>query len=172
MNNRQSLYLLWATILNQSQSAETVLKNTFELLKRLNLLSNFVKEYENLNYENIEKGIATKPCLHRVPRNMSINIWDSICTINEKYNGNPKEVFVESNGNGDIKSRLMEFRGIGEHKADTAIIILKIFEGNKGLNSVFDAKCTELFKTIGQEMQFLDKLGDVELDYLSSKTTY
>lgn len=172
MNNRQSLYLLWATILNQSQSAETVLKNTFELLKRLNLLSNFVKEYENLNYENIEKGIATKPCLHRFPRNMSINIWDSICTINEKYNGNPKEVFVESNGNGDIKSRLMEFRGIGEHKADTAIIILKIFEGNKGLNSVFDAKCTELFKTIGQEMQFLDKLGDVELDYLSSKTTY
>lgn len=165
MNNRQSLYLLWATILNQSQSAETVLKNTFELLKRLNLLSNFVKEYENLNYENIEKGIATKPCLHRFPRNMSINIWDSICTINEKYNGNPKEVFVESNGNGDIKSRLMEFRGIGEHKADTAIIIFKIFEGNKGLNSVFDAKCTELFKTIGQEMQFLDKLGDVELDY-------
>ena len=165
MNNRQSLYLLWETILNQSQSAETVLKNTFELLKRLNLLSNFVKEYENLNYENIEKGIATKPCLHRFPRNMSINIWDSICTINEKYNGNPKEVFVESNGNGDIKSRLMEFRGIGEHKADTAIIILKIFEGNKGLNSVFDAKCTELFKTIGQEMQFLDKLGDVELDY-------
>ena len=165
MNNRQSLYLLWATILNQSQSAETVLKNTFELLKRLNLLSNFVKEYENLNYENIEKGIATKPCLHRFPRNMSINIWDSICTINEKYNGNPKEVFVESNGNGDIKSRLMEFRGIGEHKADTAIIILKIFEGNKGLNSAFDAKCTELFKTIGQEMQFLDKLGDVELDY-------
>lgn len=165
MNNRQSLYLLWATILNQSQSAETVLKNTFELLKRLNLLSNFVKEYENLNYENIEKGIATKPCLHRFPRNMSINIWDSICTINEKYNGNPKEVFVESNGNGDIKSRLMEFRGIGEHKADTAIIILKIFEGNKWLNSVFDAKCTELFKTIGQEMQFLDKLGDVELDY-------
>lgn len=55
MNNRQSLYLLWATILNQSQSAETVLKNTFELFKRLNLLSNFDKEYKNLNYENIEK---------------------------------------------------------------------------------------------------------------------
>lgn len=33
MNNKQSLYLLWATILNQSQSAEIVLKNTFELFK-------------------------------------------------------------------------------------------------------------------------------------------
>lgn len=79
MNNRQSLYLLWATILNQSQSAEKVLKNTFELFKRLNLLSNFDKEYKNINYENIEKGMSTKPCLHRFPRNMSVNIWDSVC---------------------------------------------------------------------------------------------
>ena len=165
MNNRQSLYLLWATILNQSQSAEIVLKNTFELFKRLNLLSNFDKEYKNINYENIEKGMTTKPCLHRFPRNMSVNIWDSVCMINEKYKGNPKEVFAKSKGDVDIKTRLMEFRGIGEHKADTAIIILKIFEGNKGLNSVFDAKCTELYKTIGQEIQILDKLGDVELDY-------
>ena len=28
MNNKQSLYLLWATILNQSQDAEQVLNNT------------------------------------------------------------------------------------------------------------------------------------------------
>ena len=165
MNNRQSLYLLWATILNQSQSAETVLKNTFELFKRLNLLSNFDKEYKNLSYENIEKVMFIKPCLHRFPRNMSINIWDSTCMINEKYKGNPKEVFVKSNLNGDLKSRLMEFRGIGEHKADTAIIILKIFEGDKGLNNVIDAKCTELYKTISQEIEFLDKLGDVESNY-------
>lgn len=55
MNNNQSLYLLWATILNQSQSAETVLENTFELFKRLNLLSDFDKEYKTLDYEKIEK---------------------------------------------------------------------------------------------------------------------
>lgn len=165
MNNRQSLYLLWATILNQSQSAETVLKNTFELFKRLNLFSDFDKGYKNLNYENIEKGVTIKPCLHRFPKNMSINIWDSVCTINEKYKGNPKEVFDVSDGCDEVKSRLMEFRGIGEHKADTAIIILKIYNENKGLNSVFDAKCTELYKTIVQEIQILDMLGDVELDY-------
>ena len=165
MNNRQSLYLLWATILNQSQSAETVLKNTFELFKRLDLISDFDKGYRNLNYEHIETCIATKPCLHRFPRNMSINIWDSICMINEKYHGNPKDVFVKSNKNSDIKSNLMEFRGIGEHKADTAMTILKIYEGKRELNSVFNAKCTELYKTIGQEMEILETLGDVELDY-------
>ena len=59
----------------------------------------------------------------------------------------------------------MEFRGIGEHKADTAIIILKIYEENKGFNSVFDAKCVELYKTIWQVIQILDELGDVDLDY-------
>ena len=165
MNNKQSLYLLWATILNQSQSAEIVLKNTLELFKRLNLLSNFDEEYKNLDYENIETSITTKPCLHRFPRNMSVNIWDSVYIINEKYKGHPKEVFAKSNGSDDIKSRLMEFRGIGEHKADTAIIILKTYEENKGLSSVFNAKCMGLYRTIWQEMQILDKLGDVELDY-------
>ena len=165
MNNRQLLYLLWATILNQSQSAEIVLKNTYELFKRLNLLSDFDKGYKNLDYENIEKSITAKPCLHRFPRNMSINIWDSVCTINEKYKGNPKEVFELSNGSDYVKSKLMEFRGIGEHKADTAIIIFKIYNENKELNSVFDAKCTELYKTIWQEIQILDELGDIEVNY-------
>lgn len=129
------------------------------------MLSNFDKGYKNLNYKNIEKGITTKPCLHRFPRNMSMNIWDSVYIINEKYKGNPKEVFTKPNGSDDIKSRLLEFRGIGEHKADTAIIILKIYEENKGINSVFDAKCMELYKTIWQEIQILDELGDVDLDY-------
>ncbi len=165
MNNRQSLYLLWATILNQSQSAETVLENTFELFRRLNLFSNFDKEYKNLDYEKIEKNIATKPCLHRFPKNMSINIWYSVCTINEKYKGSPKEIFRNINEVNILKNRLMEFRGIGEHKADTAIIIFKTYTGNNDLNDVFNAKCRELYKTIGQEIQILDELGDVELDY-------
>lgn len=165
MNNKQCLYLLWATILNQSQSAETVLKNTFELFKRLNLFSDFDKEYKNLDYEKIEKNITTKPCLHRFPKNMSINIWDSVCMINEKYKGSAKEIFTNFNEINKLKDRLMEFRGIGEHKADTAIIILKIYTGNNDLNSIFDAKCRELYKTIGQEIQILDKLGDVKLDY-------
>ena len=69
-----------------------------------------------------------------------------------------------SNEIDDVKDRLMEFRGIGEHKADTAIIVLGIYTGNNGLNNVFDAKCMELYKTIGQEIQILDRLGDVEFD--------
>ena len=164
MNNNQSLYLLWATILNQSQSAETVLENTFELFKRLNLLSDFDKEYKTLDYEKIEKNMATKPCLHRFPRNMSMNIWDSVCMINEKYESSPKKLFTNFNEIDDVKDRLMEFRGIGEHKADTAIIVLGIYTGNNGLNNVFDAKCMELYKTTGQEIQILDRLGDVEFD--------
>ncbi len=162
MNNKQSLYLLWATILNQSQNAEIVLKNTIKLFERLNLLSDFDKEYKRLSYEKIKRKIAEKPCLHRFPTNMSINIWDSICTINEEYGGNPREIFKGSNKINDIKERLMQFRGIGEHKADTAIIILKIYTENKELNNLFNIKCTELYRTIGQEIQILDELGDIK----------
>lgn len=165
MNNKQSLYLLWATILNQSQSAEVVLKNTFELLKRLNLILNFNEEFQSLDYKKVEGSISTKPCLHRFPRNMSMNIWDSICLINEKYGGMPERVFTNFSNISDVKERLMKFRGIGEHKADTAIIILQIYIGDSNFNNIFNAKCTELYKTVGQEIQILDKLGDVELNY-------
>lgn len=71
MNNRQSLYLLWATILNQSQSAEIVLKNTFELFKRLNLLSNFDKEYNN----------CRGGCRYRCFKNGDINGIDPFCYL-------------------------------------------------------------------------------------------
>ena len=40
MNRIQSLYLLWATILNQSQNAEQILKNTLELFNILDLIEN------------------------------------------------------------------------------------------------------------------------------------
>lgn len=98
MNNRQSLYLLWATILNQSQSAEKVLKNTFELFKRLNLISNFDKEYKNINYENIEKGMTTKPCSHypkeficgNVKKDDLKYIWNNIFVLKQfrEFKGN------------------------------------------------------------------------------------
>lgn len=78
MNDLQSLYLLWATILNQSQSAEQVLLNTIELFNRLGIKKNFTDGFESLNYEKIEKAMMMKPCLHRFPKNMSINLASSI----------------------------------------------------------------------------------------------
>ena len=163
LNDLQSLYLLWATILNQSQSAEQVLLNTIELFNRLGLKESFNEGFQNLSYEKIEKAMMMKPCLHRFPKNMSINLASSIYLINELYDGCPSHLFDEYETEPEFKRRLMQFRGIGEHKAETAITIFETYKKITNRN-VFNAKCSGLYRTIGQEMEILDELGKEE-DY-------
>lgn len=162
MNDLQSLYLLWATILNQSQSAEQVLLNTIELFNRLDIRKNFEEGFRKLDYEKIEKAMMLKPCLHRFPKNMSINLANSIYLINELYDGRPSNLFNGYENEIEFKKQLMQFRGIGEHKAETAI---NIFETYKQINTnrkLFNAKCSGLYRTIGREMEILDEFGDEE----------
>ena len=160
MNDRQSLYLLWATILNQSQSAEQVLLNTLELFNRLGIREELCENYKGLDYTKIEKAMTRKPCLHRFPKNMSINLISSIYLIDNYYGGNPSKVFEKTEDTQEIKKKLMEFRGIGEHKAETALIILETYKNINKRSKPFSSKCRELYRTIGQEMKILDELGD------------
>lgn len=164
MNNMQSLYLLWATILNQSQSAEQVLLNTVELFNRLGLKEEFEEEYKKLDYKKIEEAMMKKPCLHRFPKNMSINLASSIYLIDEYYDGKPSKLFEEYENTQEFKKKLMQFRGIGEHKAEIAITIFETYKKINKRSYLFNSKCRELYKTIGQEMKILDELGDEE-DY-------
>lgn len=164
MNNMQSLYLLWATILNQSQSAEQVLSNTVELFNRLGLKEGFDESYKKLNYKKIEEAMIRKPCLHRFPKNMSINLAGSIYLIDKYYDGNPSKLFEKYEDTQEFKKKLMQFRGIGEHKAETAITILETYKNINKSSNLFSSKCRELYRTIGQEMKILDELGDGE-DY-------
>ena len=159
MNNKQSLYLLWATILNQSQSAEQVLLNTVELFERLGLKEEFNQKYKELDYKKIEEAMTQKPCLHRFPKNMSLNLASSIYIIDKYYNGSPSKLFEEYEDTQEFKKRLMQFRGIGEHKAETAITIFQTYKKTNNTN-IFKNKCVELYKTIGQEMKILDEFGD------------
>ena len=57
-----------------------------------------------------------------------------------------------------------QFRGIGEHKAETAMTILETYKKINTNRNVFNAKCSGLYRTIGQEMEILDELGKEE-DY-------
>jgi len=163
MNNIQSLYLLWATILNQSQDAEQVLQNTLELFDRLGLIKQFDKSYKTLDYKRIEEAMLKRPCLHRFPKNMTINLTSSLDVIEKYYDGIPSKVFKNYKDTQLIKEKLMQFRGIGQHKADTAMIILQTYKNNT-VDAIVNSKCGGLYKTIWKEMEILDKLGD-EVDY-------
>lgn len=164
MNNIQSLYLLWATILNQSQNAEQVLNNTLELFNRLNLMESFEEKYKTLEYNRIEEAMTRKPCLHRFPKGMAINLASSIYIINQNYEGSPAKVFEDYEDTIEFRKKLLDFRGIGEHKADTAITIIQTYQRTNDVGNIFASKCGSLYRTIGQEMQILDELGD-KIDY-------
>lgn len=161
MNNRQALYLLWATILNQSQNAMQVLLNTKELMNRLNLIEDFETSYNLLTYEKIESAMLLKPALHRFPKNMSIYLYSSIVNLLENYS-NVKDIF--KGNNETVEQRLCSFSGIGKHKAETAIVIMNTcFENNDKSNySLFNAKCTTLQETIGVEIEILNELGEYD----------
>lgn len=118
----QSLFLIWLTILNQSESTEKVLKNTLNLFRRLNIKNN----YNNLNHHMIQNSLTEKPCLHRFPNKMSKFLYKSILIINEKFNGNACLVFK-----GDFKKNILLFDGIGNHKAELLYLIYEFLLTNK-----------------------------------------
>ena len=160
LNNKQALYLIWATILNQSQSASITLDKTLELFHRLNLEDNFSDSFAKISYEKILESVPKKPAIHRFPRNMSENLCLSVQLINEKYESSPCRVFENLNSFSELKERLMEFRGIGEHKANIAT---DIFE-NYVKKDVFVMKdknnCVSLFFTLGKEISILNSLKE------------
>lgn len=161
MNNRQALYLLWATILNQSQKAIQVLLNTKELMNRLDLINNFETSYNLLTYEKIETAISLKPILHRFPKNMSIYLYSSIVNVAENYR-NVKDVF--EGDDETIEKKLCSFSGIGKHKSEIAIIIINTYfrNNNKRNENIFDVKCITLQETIGVEFEILNELGEYD----------
>lgn len=160
LNNKQALYLIWATILNQSQSASATLEKTLELFQRLNLNENFLDSFAKISYEEILDSVSRKPAIHRFPRNMSKNLYLSVQFINQKYEGSPCMVFENLNTFCELKERLIEFRGIGKHKADIAA---DIFE-NYIRKDVFVMKdrnnCVSLFFTLDKEISILNSLKE------------
>lgn len=88
LSEQQMLYLLWVTIMNQSQKSSEVIKNVKLLIERIGN-----KEYNNLTYNEIACIINSTPKLHRFPNMMSKYIYDSILTINNVFLGNIKNVF-------------------------------------------------------------------------------
>ncbi len=113
-------FLLWVTILNQSQVASQVVKNTKKLIDRIGEK----RIYSDLTFHEIFELMNTPPKLHRFPRKMADYIYDSLWIINNSFNGDIGLVFE----GGDIKKNLMAFKGISTHKAEMCLGLLYCIE--------------------------------------------
>ena len=160
LDNKQALYFLWATILNQSQSANATLDKTLELFKRLELEKVLPETLSKITFEKILDSVSKKPSIHRFPRNMSKNLYLSIQDIIQKYEKKPSLIFKNFEDFLKLKQRLMEFRGIGQHKAEVAVDIFENFLKKDKFIIKKATNCESLLLTFDKEIQILNSLKE------------
>lgn len=160
LNDKQALYFLWATILNQSQSADATLDKTLELFKRLDLEQVLPETLSKLSFEKVLDSVSKKPSIHRFPKNMSKNLYLSIQDIIQKYKKKPSLIFKNFEDFLNLKQRLMEFRGIGQHKADVAVDIFENFLKKDNFIIKKATNCESLLLTFDKEIQILNSLKE------------
>lgn len=160
LNDKQALYFLWATILNQSQSADATLDKTLELFKRLDLEQVLPETLSKLSFEKVLDSVSKKPSIHRFPKNMSKNLYLSIQDIVQKYEKKPSLIFKNFEDFLKLKQRLMEFRGIGQHKADVAVDIFENFLKKDNFIIKKATNCESLLLTFDKEIQILNSLKE------------
>lgn len=156
MNDKQMLYLLWVTILNQSQKAEEIIKNTKNLMERLGLIENLDENFKKLTYTKIETAMLQPTKLHRFPKNMSKYLYSSVVKMREEKI-NIGEIF-EGN-NKEIKEKLYQFQGIGKHKIEVVMKILDIYTNQIKKNPFIGINCPRLDETVWKELEILNELG-------------
>lgn len=160
LNDKQALYFLWATILNQSQSADATLDKTLNLFERLNLNRVTPKALLKITYEKMLDAISKKPAIHRFPQNMSKNLFSSIQRIIKSFEKKPSLVFESLNSSEDLKKRLLEFRGIGQHKAEVAVDIFENFLKKDNFTIKTANNCESLLLTFHKEIEILNSLKE------------
>lgn len=89
---------------------------------------------------------------------MSKNLYLSIQHIIKKYDKNPSLIFKNLESFCELKQRLMEFRGIGHHKAKVAADIFEIFLKKDNVIIKKSANCESLLLTFDKEIKILNSL--------------
>ena len=153
INFKQSLALLWITIMNQSQSSKDVIRNVPILFERLG----FKDEFKICSYEEIYYAMTTPTILHRFPKRMSSYVTESLKVISGRFDENPANIFSDRK---DIIDNLILFKGIGQHKANIALYIYDCVMLHKIL-SIRELQCNICVEELIEELAYIYSLVDI-----------
>jgi hypothetical protein len=159
LTKKQSLFLIWNSILNQSQNAEYSIKSTVILMERLNLIDNFEEAYDSLNDDKIIAAFNYYPKIHRFSNRMCQYIILSLDLINKSLDLN--YIFKDSN---KIIENLTLFPGIGFHKAKLTQCFIEYycsigFDSDKYFYEILEI-CPSFSKNIELMINTINKLGE------------
>lgn len=154
LNNKQTIFVIWNAILNQSQNSEKTLNNTYNILNKLK-----DKDISEIFHSDIHAIVASKPSLHRFPNKMSNYLYDSLQLILLEFNGQASSVFTDINSREKIISNLMRFNGIGKHKAVVAYSVVHSYVKKTSCSYDYGMDyCRKLETTIQVEIGLLTQL--------------
>ncbi|MDR2045201.1 MAG: hypothetical protein LBQ15_12765 [Clostridium sp.] len=151
-NERQTIFLIWCTILNQRDKGDRIIKNTYELMRRLNIQDTLDAFYD-ISMENVEDAFSLKPVTHCFPNVMTSHIWSSIMILRTIE---IKDIFANIKNYHELDQRLIIFRGIGKHKIRVLCEILNFL--GMDIEPVGTFSCTALYDAFPLYIHYLEKL--------------
>lgn len=154
MTDLQAIILIWLTLFNQGQRAEKTLKDVIEFSKQF---GNDYQRFIKMDYYQIEKAIYFPRKLHRFPKKMAMYIFDSLSTINERFDGKASKVFWNV---GKVQENLLLFKGIGEHKARVGTYFSEcFFDMDNVVSQIVTIPCNLDIEIVYDELLYLKSLG-------------
>lgn len=135
-------------IFNQNQRAERAWQAPALLKERLGGLDpEFVV---TTSRADIIKAIIEKPALHPFGSRMASNVQGTFVLLLEKYGGDGRNIWTHGSNARDVLTRLQECVGIGKHKANVGLFLLReefhIPIAKDGTESDIENVCSSLHK--------------------------
>lgn len=154
MTDLQAIILIWFTLFNQGQRAEKTLRDVIEFSEQF---GNDYHRFIKLDYYQIEEAICFPKKLHRFPKKMTMYIFESVCTINERFGGKASKVFRDTR---KVKKNLLLFKGIGEHKAQVGTFFSEcFFDMDNVVSKMGKIPCNLDIEIVYDELLYLKSLG-------------
>ncbi len=118
----EPLALLIGFVLDQQVTLQKAFSGPLELKRRLGRLD--AGRIAEMEPERLEEIFATRPALHRFPRNMAKRTHEMCAAVVEDYGGDAGRVWGEAADGSELKRRLSALPGFGPMKVATLAAVL------------------------------------------------
>lgn len=148
-NNPEAFFI--ACLMDRGIKAEAAWIIPLTLRKLIGSIK--MNELDKLSYEELEK-IFVDNSLHRYKTIMADVLFKAVKLVMNKYDGNPANIWEDTNDSNIVVKRLKEFKGVGEKISTMTVNILyrdfKIpFVDLKGIDISPDSQVLKVFKRLG-----------------------
>ena len=121
--SESSLALLIGMVLDQQVPLEWAFAGPAELQRRLGAPLQ-AASIASMDPEELVRAFAGTPALHRYPASMAARVQELCRLIVDRYGGEPERIWHGVPTASDLRKRIKELPGFGDHKAKIFVALL------------------------------------------------